>query len=279
MNKCVPVDVDCSAQYKSQCDSWGGTLKSSTTSVTEDVCHAVFGQCDNKYWYCLKPGCSDDGNNKVTVYYDAPTSCNPILMATNSANGHNTRLVETNQMEPGTYSFNFASGGNGTGSSFTIRIGRGGSTSTFSSGSKYTFSAGNEYWIVPSCTSGGSSGGNDTYSVSIYCMPQGTYGTMGGHCIITPSANAKTEDLRKITAWVCICKAGEGTNCTYTAVQVSSHSGITYGSGYLMSMLGCGIVKDPDGSKRDILNNHHCDSSVSAGGGCNYKWEWHDYEF
>jgi hypothetical protein len=207
-------------------------------------------------------------------------------MATNSANGRNTRLVETNQMEPGTYSFNFASGGNGTGSSFTIRMGRGGTPSTYGSGSRYTFSAGNEYWIVPSCTSGGNSGGdsgggsggNDTYSVSIYCMPKGIDGTMGGDCIITPSANAKAEDLRKITAWACICQAGEGTNCTYTAVQVSSNSGIIYGSGYLMSMLGCGIVKDPDGSKRDILNNSHCQSSVSAGG-CNYKWEWHDYEF
>ena len=62
MNKCVPVGVDCSAQYKSQCDSWGGTLKSSTSYVNEDVCHAVFGQCDNKYWYCLKPGCSDDSS-------------------------------------------------------------------------------------------------------------------------------------------------------------------------------------------------------------------------
>ncbi len=179
MNRCVLFD-NCENQFEQQCTSWGGTLKSSSSSVSEDVCHAVFGECDGKYWYCLKPGCSDD---KVTVYYDAPTDCNPILMATNSSNGQNTPLAATNQMDPGRYTFNFSSGGNGTGSSFTIRMGRGGTPTTYSSGSGYTFYLGNEYWIVPSCSNGGggSGGGSSTYNCSypVVCSEAG--GTWNGN--------------------------------------------------------------------------------------------------
>ncbi len=225
--------------------------------------------------YQITPNCND--GNKVTVYYDAPTDCNPTLMATNSANGHNTSLLATNQMDPGTYIFNFASGGNGTGSSFTIRMGRGGTPSPHSSGSRYTFSAGNEYWIVPSCTSGSGSGsGSNTYSVKITCRPS-DFTSGSGSCSITPSSNAKQEDLQKITAWACICEVGR--SCRYTAVKVSANSGIFWGAGYGLSYSqGCGIVKDPNGTKRSDLENSVCNGAAGSGS-CNYEWQWHDYEF
>lgn len=169
MNKCVPVGVDCSAQYKSQCDSWGGTLKNKTTSVNEDVCHAVFGQCDGKYWYCLKPGCSDDGNNKVTVYYDAPTNCNYAMNLTNTSTGAVTQVGSATQtINPGTYTVRPSTSAI---QSFTIKMGRGGTPTNFSiSGGNYTFSIGNEYWITPSCSSGGgSSGGGSSGGSTTSC--------------------------------------------------------------------------------------------------------------
>ena len=49
----------CHDEFLPQCNSWGGTLKSKTTQVIEDTCHAVFGKCGSNYYYCLKPGCSD----------------------------------------------------------------------------------------------------------------------------------------------------------------------------------------------------------------------------
>ena len=101
---------------------------------------------------------------------------------------------------------------------------------------------------------------------------------MGGHCSITSSSNAKSEDLKKITAWGCFCQTGTTTNCYYKAVQVSLSSGIGWSSGESMSFLGCGIVKDPDGSIRNSINGAHCRSSASEGG-CSAEWTWHNYEF
>jgi hypothetical protein len=253
--------------------------------------------CKSMGWPCAKEG-NCWKRTKAQITYARSNTCNPVLIVQGSATTvtitPNTNT--TNQQQFVDAGNNELSFGLSTGIPSSFKIGGPDGTTTLtvpvtgSSGTitigTYNFKAGKSYQITPNCTSGGNSGGdsgggsggNDTYSVSIYCMPKGIDGTMGGDCIITPSANAKAEDLRKITAWACICKAGEATNCTYTAVQVSSNSGIIYGSGYLMSMLGCGIVKDPDGSKRDILNNSHCQSSVTAGG-CSYKWEWHNYEF
>jgi hypothetical protein len=199
----------CESQYKSQCDSWGGTLKSSTSYVNEDVCHAVFGECDNKYWYCLKPGCSDSGS--VTVYYDAPTNCNAPMRLTHQSSGVTIMTAATtNNVPAGTYTISPSSGSI---QSYTIRMGRGGTPSTKTGTTTYTFSAGNEYWIVPNCSSGGGCQNNSdchgrshtacgirwtacmemTSNAYSYCMGQaGQSSMMQGACSGMYAANKAT---------------------------------------------------------------------------------------
>ena len=55
-NGCECLSASCDDivdSWRSQCASWGGTFKSSSSSVTEDRCHAVFSDCGGKYYYCL----------------------------------------------------------------------------------------------------------------------------------------------------------------------------------------------------------------------------------
>ena len=64
---------DCSSMvtlYQSQCESWGGTLKYKTSPVIDDECHAVFGDCGGKYYYCLPSSCPDpDDEIESEGYY------------------------------------------------------------------------------------------------------------------------------------------------------------------------------------------------------------------
>ena len=108
--------------------------------------------------YQITPNCNG-GNNKVTVYYDAPTNCNYSFNFTNKSTNAVTQVgAATQTIVPGTYTVRPSTMGV---QSFTIKMGRGGTQICYNtSGTDYTFSIGNEYWIVPNCSStcSGSSG-------------------------------------------------------------------------------------------------------------------------
>ena len=82
------------------------------------------------------------------VYYDAPTQCNPPMKVKNLSTNVETTLTATTTIAGGNYSITPDS----TISSYTIKMGRGGTPSTKTGTiSSYSFTAGNEYWIVPTC--------------------------------------------------------------------------------------------------------------------------------
>lgn len=125
------------------------------------------------------PTTPSNTNQDVTVFYDAPTNCNYALKLTNSSTGATTQIgAATQKIAAGTYQVKPTTSAT---QSFTIKMGRGGTPTTFySSGGNYTFSTGVEYWITPTC--GSSSSGGSSSTKVCYCY--GTCcGTSTNNCI------------------------------------------------------------------------------------------------
>jgi hypothetical protein len=133
--------------------SWTGSY--SGTSKCYYDCPTGYkksGSCgsDEEKEYCS--GCSSCykcvKKATVVVHYNAPAQCNPSMKVKNLSTNVETTLTATSTIAGGNYSITPDS----TISSYTIKIGSGGTPSTKTGTiSSYPFTAGNEYWIVPTC--------------------------------------------------------------------------------------------------------------------------------